>query len=95
MAVVAAARLAMAGAAEQVIVARWRPFAACPFLVWLVLAAVEERFVAVVGVAVGLVVVVTAGATGPRAGMGHHAPCRVMGRAAELAFAAGFPARFE
>ena len=95
MAVVAAARLAMAGAAEQIAVARWRPSAAFPSPVWLVLAAVVERFVAVVGAAVGLAVAVTAGATGPRAGMGHHAPYKVMGRAAELALVVGFPAHFE
>ena len=56
VAVVAAARLAMAGAAEQVFAARWRPFAACPFLVWLVLAVYRVAIVVVVN-AVAMAVV--------------------------------------
>ena len=94
VAVVAVARLAMVGAAEQVSVARWRPSAACPYLVWPVLAAVGDHCAAVVGAAVGLAVAVTAVATEPRAEMGYHAPCKVMGHAAEFAFVVGFPAHF-
>jgi hypothetical protein len=56
---------------------------------------VAECFVVAVVEAVGLAVAVTAGAAAPRVGMGHLAPCKVMGHAVVFAVVAGFPARFE
>ena len=42
-----------------------------------------------------VVVVAVAGATTPRAEMGHHAVCKVTGRAAVVAVVVDFPARFQ
>ena len=53
-----------------------------------------ERFAAAVVVAVGLAVAVPAGVATPRAGMGHLALCRVMGRVAVIVVVVVFPARF-
>ena len=47
-----------------------------------------------VAVGVAVVVVAVAGATAPRAGMGHHALCKVPGHAAVSVVVADFPARF-
>ena len=53
-----------------------------------------ERFAAAVAVAVGLAVAVPAGVATPRAGMGHLALYKVMGRVGALAVVAGSPSHF-
>ena len=54
----------------------------------------EERLAAAVVVAVGLAGAVTAEVATPRAGMGHLALYKVMGRVGALAVGAGFPSHF-
>jgi hypothetical protein len=92
VAVAAVVLLALAELVARVAVARWRPCVVCPFP--FLPAGAEVEWAAAVAVGVAVVVVAVAGVVAPRAGKGHLALYKVMGRVAVFAAVVGCPARF-